>query len=52
MANRNEELEQLKKLSPYSLPDNPSQSGWTTKQVKSKFYQGLFYLGITTKMLI
>lgn len=45
MANkRDEELEQLKKLSPYSLPDNPSQSGWTTKQVKGKFYQGLFYL--------
>ncbi len=45
MANkRDEELEQLKKLSPYSLPDNPSQSGWSTKQVKAKFYQGLFYL--------
>ena len=44
MANENEELEQLKKLSPYSLPDNPSQSGWSTKQVKAKFYQGLFYL--------
>ena len=44
MATRDEELEQLKKLSPYSLPDNPSQSGWTTKQVKGKFYQGLFYL--------
>ena len=44
MPNRDEELEQLKKLSPYSLPDNPSQSGWTTKQVKGKFYQGLFYL--------
>ena len=44
MATRDEELEQLKKLSPYSLPDNPSQSGWSTKQVKAKFYQGLFYL--------
>lgn len=38
------ELEVLKKLSPYGLPNNPAQSGWSTEQIKAKFYEGLFYL--------
>ena len=40
----NEELEMLKKLSPYSLPNNPSQQGWSASQIKEKFYKGLFFL--------
>lgn len=38
------EQQKLKELSPYSLPDNPSQKGWSSGQIKSKMYQGLFYL--------
>lgn len=38
------ELENLKKNSPYALPNNPSQSGWSTGQIKEKFYSGLLYL--------
>ena len=48
MADRTEqealELEQLQKNSPYALPDNAAASGWTTAQIKEKFYAGLFYL--------
>lgn len=36
--------EQLKENSPYALPDNPAQSGWSTAQIKEKFYAGLFLL--------
>jgi len=39
-----QELEQLKENSPYRLPDNAAESGWTTDQIKEKFYAGLFYL--------
>ena len=39
-----QELEQLKENSPYRLPDNAAESGWTTEQIKEKFYAGLFYL--------
>lgn len=38
------ELKKLKALSPYSLPDNTSEAGLTTAQVKEKFYAGLLYL--------
>ena len=38
------EQQRLKDLSPYSLPDNPSQKGWSGGQIKSKLYKGLFYL--------
>ena len=38
------ELEMLKRNSPYALPDNPSQAGWTPAQIKEKFYAGHFYL--------
>ena len=38
------ELEMLKRKSPYALPDNPSQAGWTSAQIKEKFYSGLIYL--------
>lgn len=38
------ELETLKRKSPYGLPDNPSASGWTSSQIKSKFYDGMLYL--------
>ena len=48
MADRTEqeaqELEQLKENSPYRLPDDAAESGWTTEQIKEKFYAGLFYL--------
>jgi len=48
MADRTEqeahELEQLQKNSPFALPDNAAASGWTTAQIKEKFYAGLFYL--------
>ena len=39
-----QELEQLKENSPYRLPDDAAESGWTTEQIKEKFYAGLFYL--------
>ena len=38
------ELEQLKANSPYELPDDAAKSGWTTAQIKEKFYAGMFYL--------
>ena len=41
---REQEIEKLKKNSPFELPDNPSQSGWNTKQIKEKFYAGLLVL--------
>jgi hypothetical protein len=44
MEKEKQELEILKAKSPYSLPDNPSQSGWSAKQIKEKFYSGLIYL--------
>ena len=34
----NEELEQILKNSARDLPDDPSQSGWSTKQIKEKMY--------------
>lgn len=40
----NEELELLKQNSPYALPDDPSSSGWSTDQIKEKFYTGLIVL--------
>lgn len=39
-----EELELLKKNSPASLPNNPSASGFSTAQIKEKFYAGLLLL--------
>ena len=39
-----EELELLKQESPYALPDDPSASGWSTDQIKKKFYSGLVLL--------
>lgn len=39
-----QELEQLKENSPYRLPNDAAESGWTTEQIKEKFYAGLFYL--------
>ena len=38
------ELEQLKANSPYELPDDAAKSGWTTAQIKEKFYAGLFFI--------
>ena len=38
------ELQTLKSNSPYALPDDTAASGWTTAQVKEKFYAGLLYL--------
>lgn len=38
------EIQTLKNRSPFALPNNPSQSGWTTQQIKEKFYAGLLYL--------
>ena len=38
------ELEQLKANSPYGLPDDAAKSGWTTAQIKEKFYAGLFFI--------
>ena len=34
----------LKQNSPYALPDDPAESGWSTAQIKEKFYSGLLYL--------
>ena len=41
---REEELQKIKDNSPYSLPDNPSESGWTSAQIKEKFWKGLIVL--------
>ncbi len=38
------ELEELKQLTPYALPDNPSAEGWSASQVKAKFYEGFVYI--------
>ena len=38
------ELKQLQANSPFSLPDDAAKSGWTTAQIKEKFYAGMFYL--------
>ena len=38
------ELETLKHNSLDTLPDNPTQAGWTPSQIKKKFSNGLFYL--------
>lgn len=38
------ELQTLKRNSPYALPDDTASSGWTSAQVKEKFYAGLLYL--------
>lgn len=38
------ELETLKRNSPYALPSDTAASGWTSAQVKEKFYAGLLYL--------
>lgn len=39
-----QEQQKLKDLSAYSLPDNPSQKGWSSGQIKAKMYKGEFYL--------
>lgn len=41
---KEQELAKLKKNSPYELPDNPAESGWSTQQIKEKFYAGLLVL--------
>lgn len=38
------EIQTLKDRSPFAIPNNPSQSGWSTAQIKEKFYTGLLYL--------
>lgn len=38
------EKEHIKANSPFAMPDDPSGSGWTTAQIKEKFYQGLIIL--------
>ena len=38
------ELEQLKRNSPFSLPDDTALSKLTPQQIKEKFYSGFFYL--------
>lgn len=39
-----QELALLQANSPYSLPDDPSKSGWSTAAIKKKFVDGLFIL--------
>ena len=41
---REEELQKIKDNSPFSLPDSPSESGWTSAQIKEKFWKGLIVL--------
>ena len=38
------EISTLKKNTAYSLPDNPSERGWSAKQIKDKMYRGIFIL--------
>ena len=38
------EIANLKDNSPFVLPDNPSASGWSTKQIKEKFYKAIIIL--------
>lgn len=38
------EIQRIKDNSPFVLPDDPSKSGWTTAQIKEKFYAGLLVL--------
>lgn len=39
-----EELELLKQNSPFALPDNPSDVGWSSDKIKEKFWAGLIVL--------
>lgn len=39
-----QELKNLKANSAFDLPDDAAKSGWTSAQIKEKFYAGLFYL--------
>lgn len=38
------EREELHQLTPFSLPTNPSQAGYTAPQIKYKMYKGYDYL--------
>ena len=39
-----EQLRLLRSKSPYILPDNPSDKGFSAAQIKAKMYEGLLYL--------
>lgn len=39
-----QELKNLKDNSPFALPDDPSNSGWSTAQIKEKHWRGLVIL--------
>ena len=39
-----QELKNLKNNSPFALPDDPSNSGWSTAQIKEKHWMGLVIL--------
>ena len=39
-----EQLKLLRSKSPYVLPDNPSDKGFSAAQIKAKMYEGLLYL--------
>jgi len=39
-----QEIADLKANSPFALPDSPSSSGWSTEQIKEKFYKALIIL--------
>ena len=41
---REEEYQKLKVNSPWALPFNPSEEGWTAAQIKEKFWKGLIVL--------
>ena len=41
---RDEEYQKLKVNSPWALPFNPSEEGWTAAQIKEKFWKGLIVL--------
>jgi hypothetical protein len=41
---RDEEYQKLKDNSPWALPFNPSEEGWTAAQIKEKFWKGLIVL--------
>ena len=43
-SQRETELQKLKALSAFSLPNSPTQSGYTPEQIRAKLYQGLLYL--------
>lgn len=39
-----QEIANLKANSPFALPDDPSSSGWSTAQIKEKFYKAILIL--------